>query len=75
MMDERYNGWTNWDTWNAHLWLSNDEGSYHAMRDGLAVGLSCEMMGREILVDMGNPDGIDMDAVDWEEVREAFEEE
>ena len=24
---ERYNGWTNYETWNCKLWMDNDEGS------------------------------------------------
>ena len=25
--DTRYNGWTNYETWNVALWLGNDQGS------------------------------------------------
>lgn len=27
MKTDKYNGWTNYETWNAALWLDNDEGS------------------------------------------------
>lgn len=28
MKDEKYNGWTNYETWAVKLWMDNDEGSY-----------------------------------------------
>jgi len=28
MTDYEYNGWSNWETWNANLWLTNDQGTY-----------------------------------------------
>ena len=28
MTDETYNGWSNWETWCANLWLGNDWGVY-----------------------------------------------
>ena len=28
-----YNGYPSWNAWNVSLWLNNDEGMYHWMRD------------------------------------------
>ena len=28
-MSDKYNGWTNYETWNVALWLHNDEVSYN----------------------------------------------
>ncbi len=28
MNNERYNGWTNWDTWNSYNWITDDELMY-----------------------------------------------
>ena len=26
--DDKYNGWTNWETWNTNLWMTNEESLY-----------------------------------------------
>jgi hypothetical protein len=31
-MNETYNGWKNWATWNVALWLGNDEALYKMAR-------------------------------------------
>lgn len=32
-MTKTHNGWKNYPTWVVNLWLSNDEGLYHAARE------------------------------------------
>ena len=34
--DRTYNGWANYPTWAVHLWLANEESTYHASRGVLA---------------------------------------
>ena len=71
---EKYNGWTNWDTWATYLWLTNEEYSYKTMRS--AQGLPSFIYGGiGIIKGMGNPDNIDLDNVNWEEVEDAFKDE
>ena len=33
VLDQGYNGWTNWETYNISLWVQNDEGLYDLARN------------------------------------------
>ena len=32
-MDTKYNGWSNYQTWNCKLWIDNDQGSQEFVED------------------------------------------
>ena len=67
---EEYQGWTNWDTWNANLWLTNDEWSYqHALEAPSANDLE------SVWIDFfEGKDGITTSKVNFEEIYESLKE-
>lgn len=83
-----FNGWPNYSTWAAHLWLSNDEGLYHQAREAArtaSVNLwpggvfrkAAEALLREYAdavdgIEGEFPDDLDPARVDWTRVYEAF---
>ena len=42
MTDERYNGWTNRETWLTNIWLTNDQGTYDYVVEQLFQGDATE---------------------------------
>ena len=47
-----YNGWTNYETWCIHLWLTNEEGTYNHCRDAARQAAveapDCEQVRRKV---------------------------
>ena len=65
-----YHGWTNWETWNTYNWMTSYESIYKS-----AVGASIE----ELKMLFDNIEGIKTDdinksKVNWQELKEAFDE-
>lgn len=84
-MCEKYNGWTNYETWCVHLWLTNNEFTYD-----LCIELAQELDNKDLeraLKDLVEEDAPDisgtlfadllngaLSAVNWYEIAEAFQE-
>ena len=47
MSGQKYNGWTNWATWNFKLWIDNEESSYRAVLE-LAEGSNEIELSKEL---------------------------
>lgn len=69
LQEEKCNGWTNWDTWNANLWLTNDEWTSSKLR----IARSPEMI--EVLWNdyFEGTDGIDTSHINFLEIFRAYE--
>lgn len=77
---ETYNGWLNRPTWNAHLWLTdNDETTYYIAKTIARHGnvdraaRAIEMLCRESWGGR-TPDGDALAQVDWLHIAEALRE-
>lgn len=78
-MTEKYNGWTNWETWNVALWISNEYPSYQQ-----AVYLAKQAYGLDNLAESlenefyyPTPDFDETDDlrnVNWLEIAESYQE-
>jgi hypothetical protein len=84
IQEKEYNGWTNWDTWNVNLWLTNDEWSYsQANRLCRAVDLdegdnARNRLKKAALRELAEGvvgDDVNFDNVDWDEIITSFQEE
>lgn len=76
-----YNGWPNKETWLAHLWLTNDPGTYQAAREAALDG--AESL-KTLVESWVLPEEASLAAdlletalahVDWQEITEALTEE
>jgi len=70
---DRYNGWTNWETWNVALWIGNDEYLYREARRSHSYFDFVQRMGFET---DSTPDGakyVDSN-LDYDELDEMIDE-
>lgn len=68
-----YLGWTNWETWNTHLWLTNDESVYQS---AVRLAGARDQQGIRVLATdiVPGDEGIDFRAVNWGEIVDALNE-
>jgi hypothetical protein len=79
-MDEKYQGYTNYATWNVNLWLNNDTALYQRMRGSLNRCEGNRLAGERIKEHCENawrqsdgtspqtPDKVGLKDVNWEEI-------
>ena len=68
-----YNGWTNWETWNAYNWISSDEALYTVFlnQDEISVKAHIEELSYRKRF---SPDKIDIALIDYAELSNALQE-
>ena len=79
MTDNTCNGWTNYETWNASLWLCNDEGLYRMACNyerGAVAPTWIGFVESSGLEDFATPDGVSFTDcnLDYTELDEVIQE-
>ena len=88
MREERYQGWSNWETWVTMLWIGNDEYLYElfysdsilwdsqGVRDIMEENIYEDMLeGRQNLGLLGDILSAFFQSVDWREIAESINED
>ena len=70
---EKYNGWSDWTTWNVALWINNDECFYNIAKDCKDyMDFLYEM--QYMIGSFATPDGADWGEANIEELNEVISE-
>ena len=72
--DTDYNGWTNYETWNAALWIGSDEGLYDIARRALDWAHLLEIFANYGIDTTGDGVRWDDDLINSCEIDEMLEE-
>ena len=79
MGDTTYNGWSNYQTWNANLWLSNDEPVYRiawerteGVTDAHRAGVILRTVWRTFLSESAKAEAKPSRFINWDEIGEAW---
>lgn len=68
MTDTTYQGWKNWATWNAALWMDNEEPIYRAQKYCRTAQELKETFFEYFPTGTPDMDPIDLCDIDWDEI-------
>lgn len=75
MNSTTYNGWTNHDTWNCNLWLTNDEITYRPLIKCKSINDIRDIVKTYMVTSDGKcVDDIDLSKVNFLEILESINE-
>ena len=70
---EKYNGWTDWTTWNVALWIRNDQ-TYYGIAKECKDYMDFLYEMQAMIGSFATPDGADWGEANIEEMNEVIEE-
>ena len=74
MTDTTFNGWANWETWNASLWLQNAEMLYSIARRAYSWQNCIDLLMLHSITETGYGLGYNSPDIDTAEMEEMLDE-